>query len=132
MTGDVISAFRSELRGAAVWQARSHQRLRRLSVVLSASIAAIVLVGGGIAAQSRWLSAPSSGRAEIRAMHDRFDHLTSGFTSCMAAHGAHRVKLRGGGWTYRNAAEAESACGAYVSAITLTCQVIQLPGGQPT
>jgi hypothetical protein len=131
MSVDFVSAFRSELRGAALRQTAIRRRHRRMSLLLAVGVGAILLVGGAIAAQTHWLGTSSSGDIEIRTAHEQFDHLTKGFRACMAAHGAHPVKVRGGGWTFRNAAAAETACGAYAATITLTCRPLQLPPGQP-
>ena len=132
MSDYFITSFRSELRRAAVRRVRSYQRRRRLSAALAVAVAAFLVAGGAIAAESFHWFGPSSYEIRLRAAHDQFDHLTKAFTACMAAHGAQPVAVPGGGFTFRNAAAAESACGAYVTAIAVTCRTSQLPPGQRT
>lgn len=130
MSTDPISEYRRELRAAAVYRVRSHRRRRRVVVVLATAVGAILVVGGAIAAQSTWLHADSSGQIALTAVPERFDRAPMAFVRCMAAHGARRVDLPGGGWTYHDATDAEASCGAAVTGISVTCPPAQ-PSGRP-
>lgn len=132
MTDDYLGTYRRDLHEAAVRRVRSYNRRRKVFVALGTVISAFLIAGGAIAAESHWLAEPSTYEISLRATHDQFDHLTKAFTACMAAHGAHPVTVPSGGFTFRDAPAAASACGAYVTAIDITCRTSQLPPHERT
>jgi hypothetical protein len=59
MTSDPLIAFRAELRGAAARKASAYQRRRTSAVAIAVALAAVLIVGGAVAAQSRWFESGS-------------------------------------------------------------------------
>jgi hypothetical protein len=118
-----VSLFRAELHGAAARKASTYQRRRRSGVAIAVALAAVLIVGGAIAAQSRWFDSgnqikfryTAAGRAAAP------DYPARGYARCMAGHGARRVSI-GFRIDPRNA-DAESACRAYLDAFAATCRI---------
>jgi hypothetical protein len=128
VTGDPIGLYRAELRSAAARRASAFQRRRRRVVALGIALGAVLIVGGAVAAQTRWLDSGSqikfrytaAGRAAA------FDYPLRGYAKCMAAHGARRVSV--GFRIYRRNAVADSACKPFLDAFAATCRIPELPG----
>jgi hypothetical protein len=101
MSSDPISAFRAELRSEAARKANAYQRRRRSTVAIGAVLAAVLIVGGAIAAQSRWLD--SGGRMKVRftaaGRAAALDFPARGYANCMAAHRSRRLNGPAGAWT---------------------------------
>lgn len=104
MTGDVISLYRAELRNAAVRKAKADERRRKRIVVLAVALAAVFIVGGAIAAQSRWLS---SSPIELR-LTAAGRAAALGYAECLAGHGLQ-----------------SAACAPVLGTIAATCLVMR-------
>jgi hypothetical protein len=123
VNSDPITVFRAELRGAAARRVSAYQRRRRSAVAIAVALAAVLIVGGAIAAQTRWFDSGSqikfrytaAGRAAA------LDYPARGYAKCMTAHGARRVSVGFRGYP-RNVA-AESACKPYLDAFAATCRI---------
>jgi len=108
VTGDVISLYRAELRSAAVRRVKADERRRKRAVVLVVALAAVFIVGGAIAAQSRWLS---SSPIEVR-LTAAGRAAALGYAECLAGH-----ELPSG--------VATPACTPVLGTIAATCLVMR-------
>lgn len=83
---DSISLYRIELRNAATRRVNAFGRRRRVGVVLTVAVAAVFVVGGALAAHTRWIATDSTQTMRIVATQEQLDSLTGGFIKCTVAH----------------------------------------------
>lgn len=130
MIDNPVSVFRAELRGAAARKASAYQRRRRSAVAIAVALAAVLIVGGAIAAQTRWFNSASHIRVRFTAAGRAaaIDYPARGYAKCMTAHGSHRMSVQGGSWKYQRNAAADAACDPYLEALAATCRIPREPG----
>jgi hypothetical protein len=128
VSSDPISFYRAELRGAAARQATAYQRRRRSTVAVAVALAAVLIVGGAIAAQTRWFDSGSQIKLRYTAAGRAaaLDYPARGYEKCLVAHGARRVSV--GFRAYPPSAAAKSACKPFLKALTATCRIPGQPG----
>jgi hypothetical protein len=118
MRVDPIASYRIELRRGAERRATKYRRRLQAAVAVTVAPAAILVVGGAIAASTGWFTShPIAPRIVPRAVQEHLDRLNLAYTECMAAHGSQQVPLEGGGWTYDKNAAAQSICKPKLAAI---------------
>ncbi len=83
---DSIGFYRAELRKAAARRVIATQRRRRVGVALAAAVAAVFVVGGALAAQTRWIASDSTTRMRIVATQEQLDSVEGAFIRCLVVH----------------------------------------------